>query len=201
LRDVDCGLIRENGGAERIGCGDQLIALLSRNDSALGQHHRTIGIGLRADQLRAVARLLGLCLLERSLEGPRIDLEQQIAFFDKLPFLEIGGVDDAVDALMQLAQDDIEHERVPELKKALLDLKHDRKLRYGVTYKLIGNEEHEHPDRFEHMDEAVKVACELLDQRKARVVDIPDPAGKGGGGGMRHSDIVQRGTQLGFKKK
>ncbi len=110
-------------------------------------------------------------------------------------------VDDAVDALMQLAQDDIEHERVPELKKALLDLKHDRKLRYGVTYKLIGNEEHEHPDRFEHMDEAVKVACELLDQRKARVVDIPDPAGKGGGGGMRHSDIVQRGTQLGFKKK
>ena len=53
-----------------------------------------IGVG----EIGFVLRLLGLGLVERSLERPRIDLDQRVAFLDELAFLEGDLVDLAVDA-------------------------------------------------------------------------------------------------------
>ena len=52
-----------------------------------------IGVG----EIGLVLRLLGLGLVERRLERPRIDLDQRIAFLDELAFLEVDLVDLAVD--------------------------------------------------------------------------------------------------------
>jgi len=71
---------------------------------------------------------------------------------------------------------------------------------FKVTYSKIGNEEKQLPDAFGHQDEAVKAACTLLVAGKAKYVDIPDPKHEGGGGGLRHSQIVERGKQLGYLK-
>ena len=53
-----------------------------------------IGVG----EIGFVLGLLGLGLVERSLERPRIDLDQRVAFLDDLAFLEGDLVDLAVDA-------------------------------------------------------------------------------------------------------
>ena len=53
-----------------------------------------IGVG----EIGLVLRLLGLGLIERRLERPRIDLDQRVAFLDELAFLEGDLVDLAVDA-------------------------------------------------------------------------------------------------------
>jgi hypothetical protein len=110
--------------------------------------------------------------------------------------------DEAVEALMRLAREDLEGERIPELKKGIAGIieGEGRELAFKIVYKDVGNQEHEWPDRFGHPDEAVKKACELLNERKAKFVDIPDPKDRGGGGGLRHVQIVDRGKQLGYLK-
>ena len=109
--------------------------------------------------------------------------------------------DSAIESLIQVAQDDIEQERLPELQKALAGVvSSDHGMGFNVIYYNVGNEEQQLPDTFGHLDEAVKAACDLLVAGKAKFVDIPDPKQKGGGGGLRHSQIVERGKQLGYFK-
>jgi hypothetical protein len=106
--------------------------------------------------------------------------------------------DPAVAALMQLAQEDIKEERPKELKKADARIvRHTGKLAFCVSYTSFGNRELELPDRFDNLDEAVEAAWVLLNGI-ARMVDIPDPKRKGGSGGLRHSQIVDRGKQRGY---
>ncbi len=107
--------------------------------------------------------------------------------------------DPAVAALMQLAQEDIQQERLKELKKADARIVgHLGELAFCVSYTSFGNRELELPDRFDHLDAAVEAAWVLLNAGLARMVDIPDPKRKGGTGGLRHSQIVDRGKQLGY---
>ncbi len=67
-----------------------------------GREFAELGVALQVEigvgQIGFVLRLLGLGLIERRLEGPRIDLGQQVALFDELAFLEGDLVDLAVDA-------------------------------------------------------------------------------------------------------
>ena len=53
-----------------------------------------LGVG----EVGLVLRLLGLRLIERGLEGPGIDLGQEVALLDELAFLEGDLVDLAIDA-------------------------------------------------------------------------------------------------------
>ena len=96
LRVGDRGVVgRDLRGQLRDG-GALGVGLLPRGEFAeLGEALQVeIGVG----EIGLVLRLLGLGLVERRLERPRIDLDQQIALLDELAFLE-GDLDDlAVDA-------------------------------------------------------------------------------------------------------
>ena len=82
------GQLRD-GGALGVGL------LPGREFAELGEALQVeIGVG----EIGLVLRLLGLGLVERGLERPRIDLDQRIALLDELAFLEGDLVDLAVDA-------------------------------------------------------------------------------------------------------
>ena len=72
-------------------------------DLLLGDSERAnLGVALEValgiGEQRLVERLLGCGLVERGLEGPRVDLQQQIALLDNLAFPEADLVDLAIDA-------------------------------------------------------------------------------------------------------
>jgi hypothetical protein len=77
---------------------DLLIVLLARLKTGGQQLLVALEIELRALELRLVARLHGLRLLERRLERALIDLEQRIARLDLLALVEQHLGDLAVDA-------------------------------------------------------------------------------------------------------
>lgn len=107
--------------------------------------------------------------------------------------------DPAVDTLMQLAQEEIKRDRFEKLKRpARRPLSSSRKSSYRVSYKSFSDQLIELPDKFDHVDEAVDAAWVLLNAGIAKMVDIPDPKHKGGAGGLRHQQIVDRGKKLGF---
>ncbi len=82
------GQLRD-GGALRVG-------LLPGGEFAeLGEALQVeVGVG----EIGFVLGLLGLGLVERGLERPRIDLDQRVALLDELAFLEGDLVDLAIDA-------------------------------------------------------------------------------------------------------
>ena len=83
---------------QRVDRGLLLVVALARLEARADQLAVALEIELGAGELRLVALLGGVRLVERRLERPRIDLEQQIARLDVLAFLE-GDLDDlAVDA-------------------------------------------------------------------------------------------------------
>jgi hypothetical protein len=107
--------------------------------------------------------------------------------------------DPAVAALMQLVQEDIKKKHLKEPKKADARIVGQlRELAFCVSYTSFGDQELELPERFDHLDDAVEAAWVLLNAGIARMVDIPDPKRKGGSGGLRHSQIVDRGKQRGY---
>ena len=82
------GQLRD-GGALRIGL------LPGREFAEPGEALQVeVGVG----EIGFVLDLLGLGLVERGLERPRIDLDQRVAFLDELAFLKRDPVDLAVDA-------------------------------------------------------------------------------------------------------
>jgi hypothetical protein len=65
-----------------------IVEILPCDDILRVQFLVPLELALRVDQACAVARHLAFGLGELDLEGARIDLREQIAFLDHLPFLE-----------------------------------------------------------------------------------------------------------------
>ena len=102
----DAGDRRLDGGVIELGLRvlDQrrrrpaICAVELRDGGALGvgllpgREFAELGIALQVEigvgEIGFVLRLLGLGLVERGLERPRIDLDQRVAFLDELAFLE-----------------------------------------------------------------------------------------------------------------
>ena len=88
---LDRGLVGldRRGGCRRTGA--QALVLVAREQASLEQRVRAALLRLRILQRRGVAREDGLRLLQRRLEGTRVEREQRIALPDLPAFDEVYG--------------------------------------------------------------------------------------------------------------
>ena len=86
---VDLRLIGPHRSLKLVGQRFLRIDLLLRNAAGRNQARIALQVQLRIRKLRLVAEQLGLHLVELNLEWPGVDFDQQLSFFDGLPFPEI----------------------------------------------------------------------------------------------------------------
>ena len=81
---VDGGIVALKGGLGRGHAGDRLVVLLLGDVTFLDDGDVSFELFLGVFELGLVLGEIGLCLLERRLERPRIDGEEQITRLDVL---------------------------------------------------------------------------------------------------------------------
>src|SRR5581483_10530618 len=136
LRLVDRGLVALDRPARLVDRGAHRVDLLLR-DRELARLLvlrllEALQVELGVLELRLVARELALRLLELDLEGPRVDLEEDLILLDELPLLEADLLELAVHP--RADRDGVECRHRPrgrevDLEVALLRRRHDDRRR------------------------------------------------------------------------